>query len=1144
MSSPEPAGSVPSDEQPDTNNHVLSGPDVPDAGARIRDNGGAVVDATRATASTPAAASGPVTASTPGAPSSGNKGATLMLLPQPGTQPNAWLNALVASLAVIGIIEVIHNFVYPLINPGALLFTAVVYCVITGGIRIGLVSVLLMVSYYIYLFSVPGRISGNEIRDVADMATRLALIAGNMIIIVVMVGILQRRAQALLEAQIDERITRQSREWLVTALQSIGDAVIATDAKGAVSFMNPVAEELTGWTESEAAGQPLTDVFRIINEQTREAVESPVVKVLREGSIVGLANHTVLLARDGREYPIDDSGAPIKSDNGEINGVVMVFRNVSDRKESEDALQKSETLFRATIEQSPIAILILVPDGSVLRTNTAWEKLYDVSRDLLSDYNILQDRQLADLGVMPLVQKAFEGETIQLPLINYDPAKIGKPGHACWIQTFAYAVKNAHGEVTEVVFMVEDVTERQKALQDLKNSEQRYHSLITATAQIIWTTPPGGVVTDMPMWRAFTGQTRTAVQGWGWLDAVHPGDRERAARAWSVAVAHNKLYETEYRVRRHDGVYRYFTVRGVPVLEPSGQVREWVGVCTDITEHKRAQAIANGQKRVLEIVARGEGLNAALETICRFIEEQSDVMCSFLLCDAGAKTLRHGVGPSLPPEFFKKADGLPIGPMMGACGTAAHEGRSIVVEDIATDPLWESSRDIALGYGIRASWSTPVVGGDGKILGTFAMYYSQARRPTPDELRLVDAAIDLASIAIERAQAEDNLRNALTHQERAVANLTSLIEHIADGVIVADADGRIVMANEVARQLHGVHYIGKTVEEYSRICPVFTTDNEPMNREQMPLVRALQGNETVLGAEWKIGNPDESPVIVQGNAAPVRRNDGQSLGAVLTLRDVTEQRKLVAELQHVNRMKDEFLAILSHELRTPLTPIMGWVSLLRQVGAEDPEMFKQAVDSIERNAELQKRLVNDLLDTSRIVSGKLYIEQHPNDLNEIAEMTIHSCQRAASGRDIRIDYQLDGALPILNIDGERIHQVLLNIISNSVKFSPDGGTVWVRTYLDEEQPLRAFVEVRDEGQGIEAELLPHIFDIFRQGDSSFTRKHGGLGLGLAISKSLVEMHGGSLWATSEGTGHGAQFHIALPIARQLQERPNEVPTTA
>ena len=239
------------------------------------------------------------------------------------------------------------------------------------------------------------------------------------------------------------------------------------------------------------------------------------------------------------------------------------------------------------------------------------------------------------------------------------------------------------------------------------------------------------------------------------------------------------------------------------------------------------------------------------------------------------------------------------------------------------------------------------------------------------------------------------------------------------------------------------------------------------------------------------------------------------------------------ELTEANRMKDIFLATLSHELRTPLTPVLGWVNLLRSGGAAaDPSMLAQGLDAIERNARLQARLVDDLLDISRIVSGKLRIEWEPVDLCAVVNLATEPVRADASARDIRLAVELPDCPLVVQGAPLRLQQVVWNLLSNAVKFTPRGGRVRVRAWREGGE---ARVEVTDTGVGIAPEFLPHVFDRFRQQDGSTTRQYGGLGLGLAIVRALAELHGGRVVAESEGDGRGARFTFSLPHAVAAEE---------
>jgi PAS domain S-box-containing protein len=261
--------------------------------------------------------------------------------------------------------------------------------------------------------------------------------------------------------------------------------------------------------------------------------------------------------------------------------------------------------------------------------------------------------------------------------------------------------------------------------------------------------------------------------------------------------------------------------------------------------------------------------------------------------------------------------------------------------------------------------------------------------------------------------------------------------------------------------------------------------------------------------------------------------DDQALltGAVLIVADITQEKRVEEamrrsneELLQANRIKDEFLATLSHELRTPLNAIVGWTRLLR-TGRLDERTGGRALETIDRNATLQAKLVEDLLDVSRIITGKLRLRIANVDPISVMEAAINSVRPAAEAKAIRIDAALDSSAGLLAADGDRLQQVMWNLLSNAIKFTPAGGHVSVRM---QRGPGGLTIRVADDGAGIEPEFLPYVFDRFRQADSSTTRNHGGLGLGLAIVRHLVELHGGTVHAESRGEGLGATFAVTLP----------------
>ncbi|MEQ9236205.1 response regulator [Coleofasciculus sp. E2-BRE-01] len=333
-----------------------------------------------------------------------------------------------------------------------------------------------------------------------------------------------------------------------------------------------------------------------------------------------------------------------------------------------------------------------------------------------------------------------------------------------------------------------------------------------------------------------------------------------------------------------------------------------------------------------------------------------------------------------------------------------------------------------------------------------------------------------------------------------------LISKNPDGIIVIDANGIVQFINPAALSL----FSRQEDELLGQVLgfPVVGEDNTEVD------VRTGTGESRVaqmrvVQIEW------------QGKKS-----------YLISLRDVTQQKlveqeriQLLEKAEAANRIKDEFLAIVSHELRTPLNPILGWSKLLR-TRKLDQDKVDQALETIERNASLQAQLIDDLLDVSRILRGKLSLQTLRVDLVRVIQAAIETMRLAAAAKSIEIDTQLDSRVGFVSGDPNRLQQVVWNLLSNAVKFTPRGGRITVRLQAIDSH---AQIQVSDTGQGISPDFFPYIFDYFRQENSTTTRSVGGLGLGLAIVRHLIELHGGRVEAESEGIGQGATFTVTLPL---------------
>ena len=274
-----------------------------------------------------------------------------------------------------------------------------------------------------------------------------------------------------------------------------------------------------------------------------------------------------------------------------------------------------------------------------------------------------------------------------------------------------------------------------------------------------------------------------------------------------------------------------------------------------------------------------------------------------------------------------------------------------------------------------------------------------------------------------------------------------------------------------------------------------------------------------------------SLVPISLTVSPIRDDAGTVIGASKIARDITERQLAEEELsrarldaEQANRLKDEFLATLSHELRTPLNAVLGYARMLR-AGSIEPERQSRALEVLERNATSLAKIVEDLLDVSRIITGKTRLEVQTLDLIAVIDQAVATVRPAAEAKGVHIQTVVDPEAPPVSGDPSRLQQVLWNLLSNAVKFTPRGGLVQIQLAAAD---AHVEIVVRDTGVGIAPEFLPHVFDRFRQADSRFSREHGGLGLGLAICRHLVELHGGTIHAASDGEGKGATFRVQLP----------------
>jgi PAS domain S-box-containing protein len=439
----------------------------------------------------------------------------------------------------------------------------------------------------------------------------------------------------------------------------------------------------------------------------------------------------------------------------------------------------------------------------------------------------------------------------------------------------------------------------------------------------------------------------------------------------------------------------------------------------------------------------------------------------------------------------------------------------IVVEDVGREPSLAPFLPTIRSEGIAAMAFIPLVS-DGRVIGKFMLYYDTPRALSADEVQLAALLASQVAFAVERTRAEALARRS---EER----LRYALDTARMGTWEWDFATQSVRWSENLATIHGLPpgTFDGTFASYQReIHP------EDADRVLASIQRAVSEG-VPHDVEYRIVAPDGRVRWVDGKGR-VEYENGQPVRMSGVCMDVTRRKEAelarLSAAEEASRLKDEFLATLSHELRTPLNSILGWVQLLED-GGLPPERIRQALEVIGRNARLQARLIEDILDISRIIAGKLEIEHEPVLVSRLVEAVVGAMQPAAEDKHVALVSAVPDDLPPIEGDSKRLHQMLGNVVSNAIKFTPAGGCVEVCCAVEGGVIT---IEVRDTGIGIARELLPYVFERFRQADSGSTRRHGGLGLGLAIARHLAEQHGGEIRADSEGVGRGTRVVLRLP----------------
>jgi PAS domain S-box-containing protein len=1063
-----------------------------------------------------------------------------------------------------------------------------------------------------------------------------------------------QKANAELETRVRERtaelaaanaLLQYEREMLRITLASIGDAVMVTDLGGKVTFLNSVAQKLTGWKGEEAEGQSLDTVFRIVNEKTRKSVENPALRALREGIIVGLANHTTLIARDGIERAIDDSAAPVRHENGDVAGAVLVFRDVTEHRMAERSVRS----LAAIVESSDDAIIGKDMNGIITSWNRAAERIFGYTSAEAVGQSIAMLAPADRVDEMPaILSRVKQGERVE----HFDTVRRAKDGRLVPISLTVSPIRDQDGEIVGASKIARDVSERKQVEEAVHQEKERLHATLTGIGDAVIVTNAQGFVTLMnPVAQSLTGwkeeangrlledvfniineQTRQKVENpvsqvirtgtvvglanhtalvakdgterpiedsaapirgkngevvgvvlvfrdatdqrqvheamrknaevfklvhqigkvgyWEWnsltdentwspeIEALYglaPGTFEGSYQRWAKLVHPDDLPRAEEDVRQAMETGKYSSE--FRVIWPDGSIH-WL--------EARANVFKDGHDRPVRIM----GVNMDIterrqnEEALRASEERWRTM---------AEALPNLVWTDLPngqcdwlSSQWGRYTGIPENDLLGLrwLDTVIHPD-----DRQRTLACWQAAcadeADYDLEYRIRRydgdyHWfktrGVPMRNELGKIIYWFGTCTDiEDTKRVGERLRLLWEA---AALILASTEPDVMLRELFANigpHFGLDTYLNYLVDETGDALRLVSFIGiEAERAKEISRLEFGKAICGTVALERR---PIVATHIQQSEDPKVQLIKAF-------GIRAYACYPLEINHELLGTLSfASRTRDGFDQDEQEFLRTIShyvavayERMRLVGQLKDADRRKDEFLAILAHELRNPLAPIRNSLELLSRSGV-DSSSLEQARSVMERQIDQMVRLIDDLLDVTRISQGKAQVRKETIELASVTRSAVETTRPFIEAQAHELTITVPSKAVYFDADPTRLAQVIANLLDNAAKYTEKGGHIWLTA---ERQDTAVTISVRDTGIGIAAENLPHIFEMFSQAAPALERSQGGLGIGLALVRGLVELHGGKVEARSEGIGKGSEFVVRLPMPDiPIQQEPVE-----
>jgi PAS domain S-box-containing protein len=757
----------------------------------------------------------------------------------------------------------------------------------------------------------------------------------------------------------------------------------------------------------------------------------------------------------------------------------------------------TEAYLAAIVESSDDAILSKDLNGVIQSCNPAGERIFGYGAGELIGQHIRilipPDRQAEEDEILGRVRR---GERVD----HFETVRLRKDGSAIDVSLTVSPVRDATGRIIGASKIARDITEQKRS-----RAARAYLAAIVDSSEdaILSKNLEGTIQSCNARAEEIFGYSAAELIGRS-IRVLIPADRQAEEDEILGRVRRGERVDHFETVRlRKDGSAIDVSLSVSPVRDSDGRIVAVAKLVRDITEHKRLARELEAQQEWFRVTLASIGdavIASDPDGRVTYMNEPAQRVTGWATGDAMGRPLADVF--NIINEKTRKRVQNPADLVLRTGHIVGLANHTVLIDRHGVErPIADSA--------------APIRGAAGRILGVVLVF-----RDVTDERHAEDA------LAEQREWFETTL------------------ESIGDAVIATDVNGHVVFMNPIAENLTG----WRLTEARGRSCAdVFNIINESSRRTVVsPVARVLaEGTVVGLANHTVLVAADGAERPIDDSGAPIRSRDGRIVGVVLVFRDVSERRRRElerrddalerdrlldaeraarADAERASRVKDEFVAMVSHELRTPLNAILGWTQLMVTADA-GADVIARGLTVIQRNTRLQAQLISDLLDVSRILSGKLRLDIEQLDVSSVVSDAIDTVQGDAGAKGIAIRRELDTTVGMIAGDAARIQQIIWNLLSNAIKFTGEGGQITVQL---RKSGLDAEISVADTGVGIRPEFLPRIFDRFQQADQSITRRVGGLGLGLSIAKHLVELHGGSIAAESGGIGRGARFTITLP----------------